>query len=74
MRKKGITDDGFIPLSKAIKAVSKSHPWLPNRALRDVVREGLIPMRRSSLSPNARYFVRLTDVYEYIEELAKLRK
>jgi hypothetical protein len=65
--------EGYLPLVEAIKAIRERHPWWPENSIRDAVRKGLIPSRKASLRPRAKYYVRISDIEAFVEKLKVLQ-
>lgn len=59
-----------IRLVEAIRRVKEKEPWVPEASLRNAVRDGTIPSKRSSLGLKAHYIVRMKDVENWVDALA----
>jgi hypothetical protein len=63
-------NDDEMLLSVALRrAKDEKGAWVPEWAIRDAVRKGVIPHRRSSKKTGARYYVRWPTLLAYLETL-----
>lgn len=54
--------DAYVGLPKALRIIAEKYPWAPIATLRNRVRNGEIPSKRSSPKKRARHYVLVTDL------------
>jgi hypothetical protein len=59
---KDTTIDAYVGLPEALRIIADKYPWAPIATLRNRVRLGEIPSKRSSPKKRAKHYVLLTDL------------
>jgi len=62
-------NDEYISLSEALRLIADDPKtaWMPQERLRQAVRNGEVPSRRSGPAKNARYYVRISDLVKAVK-------
>lgn len=64
-------DEPWLGLPKALQLVKKDWPTAPQSAIRQAVVDGVVASTRSSNKPSARYYVRWSELKNYVDGLQR---